>query len=312
MFFKSAIKKLFAPLYHAIIAKCIRDLKIGELERLLHHAIGKLDVLEKNQHRIENLSQTANMFLAGLPSHKNSSYDDYPIAFAELLEIGSLLTDRETDPVLITHFFSHIPQVDFNNTSVCIVGDDQLLYQKELEKRGAKNIVSIHASSKKSEQISQHTSLEIFPTNLKNISLGNFDFFLVPSIPFSSLLIKNNLFNLSEKTKRGCIMMLEVKNKTVFSDEPDPKVFLENDNTKIIYNDNYVRSQLHANGFFETECLYTYGNGIDNYFDKKVSRFHYQNGLYIVNKNTKYKKSKKYNNADSSVKIYYARKLPSV
>lgn len=313
MFFKSVAKKIFAPFYHRIIAKLIRDLKIKEFERLLHHTIGKLDILEENQHRIENLMQTATMSLTGLPLYKNSLYENYPIAFAELLEITQLLMQEEIDPVLVANFFSHIHQIDFTNASVCIIGDNHLLYQKELKKKGTRNLLSIHASSKKSEQVHpQQASLEIFPISLKNIVIDNFDFFFAPSIPFSSLLIKNNLFHLSEKTKRGLILMLETKNETVFSDKPDPKVFLENEKTKIIYNDNYIRSQLHVNGFFEVECLYTYGNGIDNYFDKKISRFNYYEKYYIVKKNKKHKKDKKYNNQDSSVKIYFARKLPSV
>jgi len=180
-----------------------------------------------------------------------------------------------------------------------------------LSKIGATDIKQINFIPKEGKILSKK-DVFIYPMNLNKLSLDNYDVMLSYDEYVSSVLLKNKLFDLGNKIKESVIVRVNVISNSAFKNHLDPKIKLDVKNKKIIFNDNFVRYQLHCSGFNEVSCIYTYGNNIDNYFDKKITSFRYLNGYYVKVSNDKFKNNRYYNNSNSVYKIYLATKLPSI
>jgi len=191
------------------------------------------------------------------------------------------------------------------------MGDEDGLTLNKLSGLGASRVKQIKFLSKQGELFSKNKIL-IYPMSLGKLSIDNFDVLISYNEDISSILLKNNFFNLGTRIKKTAILKVNVVANTVFKKNLDPKIILKEANRGIVYNDNFVRYQLHNSGFNEVSCIYTYGKNINNYFDEKISCFRYKNGFYIKKLNNKFKNNRGYNNTNSVHKIYLANKLPTV
>lgn len=305
------IKNLFKPIIHFIFKKIRYQLNIDEQERILNHIAHHVGLIEIKQKKIEDYLKAINTAVSGIQTENNSLYDEFNIAEYEIRELHEILKSNKKNKVGLINFFSLIKKVNFKDKTVIAFGDEENLMKSKLSQLGANSIKQIKFVPKNSGPLSEKDDF-IYPMNLNKISLDKHDIAICYDENVSSILLKNKLFDLGNLIKESVILRVSVISNTVFKNDTDPKIKLDEKNQKLIFNDNFVRYQLHNSGFNEVSCIYTYGNNLDNFFDEKVTSFRYKDGFYIKRSNNKFKSNKKYNNSDSIYKIYIANKLPSI
>jgi len=294
-----------------IITKIGNALNLREHERILYHIAHHVSLIEAKQEKIEDYLKTINTVVAGIQTENNPLYNEFDIAEYEINELYRILKNNNTSKVGLINIFSLIKNVSFNKKSVVVLGDEENFMLNRLSKIGATDIKQINFIPKEGKILSKK-DVFIYPMNLNKLSLDNYDVMLSYDEYVSSVLLKNKLFDLGNKIKESVIVRVNVISNSAFKNHLDPKIKLDVKNKKIIFNDNFVRYQLHCSGFNEVSCIYTYGNNIDNYFDKKITSFRYLNGYYVKVSNDKFKNNRYYNNSNSVYKIYLATKLPSI
>lgn len=291
----------------------IRDLKINERDHILNSIYHEVNKIKYDQ-------LTANKISFGIDSIKNPLYQKFNIVNFELNEILQILENKKIDSLKVMNYVSLLKNhknISFKNKSICIIGGNNPLFSQELMKLKAKNVLNIQVDSllsSKNHSLKQNSFINnvfSFPTLIGNVNINNIDILIVPDPIFSSLLLKNDFYGINKNIKEAAIISLEVSSSSIFKSSPEPEIIINQDNNKIVFNDNYIRILLHKNGFFEVRSLYSFGKNNYNYFDKKISHFNYKNGLTLI-KSNKFPKAKinQIIKVDSVIKIYTAYKLP--
>lgn len=311
---KNTIKKILKPLYWKLVNRVLTDLRLAEQERLLHHIIGDMEKVKQKEGEIKSQLFAIATYLTGIKLQKNPIFSEYDIIQKTIDEFTAMYQeedDYEIDPVI---FFSRIKKLKLAQKKICLLGAKNELYRQQLKRLGASRIISIETSPLNftNRNVGSRPRPDTYyaaPGDFGKLPIPPCDILLVPRVCFSSFLIKNRLSGLGTKIKEAAVLKLIVNHTTVFGSDVVPKIWEDKDDQEMVYNDNYVRSELHQAGFSETVCLYSEGEGVDHDFDRKVSRFAYENGSYTVRDNPKPARLKPYL---VSTKIYLAQKLPSV
>lgn len=294
------IKNLFRQIYKNIINKLRQDFDINEQLRLTHHIIAQLEEVKKEQIVLKNQINTCNVFLTGIPNKQNELYQKMNISLEEITEVEKTINGNYSD-VHIINKLKIIEKIGIKNKSVLLIGAKNNLYIQGLIKMGVQKIKRIEASPFYNSNLLKNNEdvANIFPTQLDQLNLGQYDILIIADKYFSSLIVKNYAPFLGSKIKEKAIMSLNIKNSTIYEESDLTEIFIDTKNNLISFNDNYARKKIHAGGFFEISDSSNY----------KITQFNYIKGYKTVLKQKK--GSKKINNPDGISEILYiAHKLP--
>lgn len=301
-------KILVRPFYSRFSSKLFHDLRVQEINDLLLQINHRVFTVEEELERLKNIQSASNLMLSGLDTFDNPLYQKYKEAAFEVFDLAETLKHKKQESAEVVSFFEKAG-VNITGKNVGIVGGGDSLYAHAAARKGAKNIFRIEATPLRSSEKSDNNVHYIYPLDLSHMDPQPADVFFIPDPNWVTLLISRNIAGLGAFIKNCLVISARVSNHTVFTSSIEPAIF-DNDG-RISLNDNYIRQQLHLNGFVEVCCVYTEGAHINNAFDSKVSKFNQLNGITIVKKNTKHAKDSKYNNQETTEKIYVAYKLPT-
>lgn len=303
------LKKLFQPLYKKTITRLAIGLKTVNNNELLLSLNHRMFLLEKHVQNLFSIISETNAHLSPVRTADNPLFMKYSFATLVNRDIAATLQPGKRNDSEEMMFFENLPESYIKDKAVCSLYGGTRLFQHILEKKGAKKILQIESRVKDTPLEKSESLIFAYPLDIDKIGLPTFNTILVPNSSMSSVLIMHNLLDLGKLTKDALILKVRVNHSSSFSSDIEPEI--EEYNSILVFNDNYVRSQLHRNGFVEVRCLYTIGKGIDPLFDKKISQLDYKNGYRIVRKNKPLSSSASTKKLDSYVnKIYIAYKLP--
>lgn len=312
-----ALKRILEPFYQKLSIKLKADLQVAEQQRLLHHLIGRVDTLSIQQLALTNQIKTTSLIVSGV---YNSTEDETSTFWSAsiIYDIFAILKNQSQSSISVFNYFNEITQVALKGKSIIFVSGVDPLYSQIAKKQGAESIVRIEmnpfVANKRliNDESRNEKVIFVYPTNMATLSYPLVDLLFVPRQAVASFLIKYHLFNLGSRVKQKAFITLAVKTYSVFSTSKTPPFSLEENQSLTIFNDNYIRRQLHKAGFFEVKCIDSQGIGIKNkQFDKKVTHLSYQDNYKVVRDN-KLKDKKLFNDNHMSIKTYVANKLPEL
>lgn len=314
-FVVKTIKRFLQPFYQKLAYKLKEDLQITEQQRLLHHLIGQIDKLSNQQLVLTDQIKATNLLVSGVYNNKEDDPSNL-WSTSVISDIVAILKNQPPSFISVFNYFDKIVKTPLKNKRLIFISNGHSLYSQIAKKQGAKSIMRIEMNplvadrEKFYNQFDHEKVIYIYPANIGTLSYPLVDFLFIPRPTVGSFLIKHHLFNLGAQVKERAFISLTVKTNSVFSTVKKPPFWQEENRSFTIFNDHYVRRQLHQAGFFEVKCLYSQGIEIKNqHFDQKVTHLSYQDDYKVV-KDNKIKDNKLFADSHISVKTYVASKLP--
>ncbi len=306
------MKLLLKKIYSKIGSRLRKALHITEMQSRLDEVNHRAFLLQQEVEKLEKVVGTTNVLLSGINTSTHSLHDESHGGSYEMYDIFEAINSREDDSVSMNTILEYIEKhYPYGQNSYAIVGTATHSLPHILQKKGVKKITNIRCRSLVGTK-HQSQGLMAYPLELHTISLPLTDVLLFPNSAIGSLAVNHAMFGYGTKIRKAVILVAYVMNDSIFSSENKEKTFVIND--RLVYNDNYIRQQIHASGFSDVRCIYTSGENINHSFDEKVSHFTYKTSseseYEVIKDSNSYHTMAVYNTHIPVKKIYLGTKLP--
>lgn len=278
---------LAKKIYKKIIQKLRRDLGIDEVR---HQNINLLHILGSINQEIVN----TNLFVGGAALLGTQSFPEQrTIETSEIMQIISGDAQSDND----TLWFQNLKNETFKNKHILLVDTGEAVFLNTLKSKKPKSLTHIVLSATQKTRINTNT-LYLHPSDIHSfLPQEVFDVLVIPNALIASLFIKHQLFKFGSYIREQAIIRSRIHGESFPTKKLEPLYIQKED--AFLWNDNYLRSQIHSSGFVEIV------SELQN--QTKISRFSYEKGLRIISKLSRKKQA-----FSSGPVTFIAYKLPQV
>lgn len=203
------LKSLFKPYYRKVIAKLRDGLHLDEHTRLLNHIVAQNIELKKDVETLQHELNMLNILVGGIePAGGNDAFALTPEDSAR--DLVNILAPRKQNDVEAVQLLNQIDNSTFKGKSICLIGTGNEFMRRELEKRGASQLISIELISLLvKEQHQNKETIYVYPSQVGTVNLpDNIDILFVTHPAASAYLLKRRIFNIGTKiTQKGFFIL---------------------------------------------------------------------------------------------------------
>lgn len=202
------LKSLFKRLYRKVIAKLRVSLHLDEHTSLLNHIIAQNEILQKDREILSRQLYMLSVLIAGIePPTQNGAFSTTPEDTAQ--DLVTILSPFKVNDVENIQMLNSLEKNIFKNKSVCLIGTNNNVLQKELIKREASKVISIELISHLAHEQNNDDTIYVYPSHVGTVNIPDrTDILFVTHPAASNYLLKRRLFGLGSKIMQNGLFVL--------------------------------------------------------------------------------------------------------